>query len=574
MRERILLLALLLTPTAAYAQEVVPVIAEGILTGQFFVAVIAGLILAYAFQLALGNLSVAAGISAARSATSPNRGSQRERSDGSPEQTNRSTVDRVGNTAQKMGSAFGMWTLITASIALFFASWIALELTLVFDATVAALTALVIWGVFITTTIALEATMMSSIVGSLIHAASSGLRSAYRSTTSLFSESEEEKAREKAEVITREVRDELFADINAGRIERDIQNYINQLKPQHDMPKRIREELAALLDETEIRAISEHEGAIVDRETLTADLETKQHASHQQAQSMAKNVQHAVSTIKEEAAADGSRAEEAADASLRMTGMSKEEAQKTRQQWEDYLRSTGKEELNPEGIKHDLEELFHDPSKGAAALMRRVSHMDKSTITELLARRKDMSREQARKTADRVEQAVNQIRSRMRRPGGDGHSASRSAQSAKESARNKIRNYLNSLNQSQLHYDQIEKDIQRLFHDPKAEAKILKQRLQAISRENIEAIVGSQGSISSDQAKKITDRIEAARDKMMAKAEEMQEEVQHRMQEAKEQTRRSVEEARKMAATTAWWAFATIIVSGGAAVIGGLVAVV
>lgn len=54
----------------------------------------------------------------------------------------------------------------------------------------------------------------------------------------------------------------------------------------------------------------------------------------------------------------------------------KEQYEKTTKAIAEYLRNTNLEELNPEGIKNDLEKLLDDPKAGALALRDRLSQVD------------------------------------------------------------------------------------------------------------------------------------------------------------------------------------------------------
>jgi hypothetical protein len=52
---------------------------------------------------------------------------------------------------------------------------------------------------------------------------------------------------------------------------------------------------------------------------------------------------------------------------------------------ETYLRDTNKEELNPEGIKRDLQLLLKDPGAGLGSLGDRLGQFDRSTFVVLLS---------------------------------------------------------------------------------------------------------------------------------------------------------------------------------------------
>ena len=97
---------------------------------------------------------------------------------------------------------------------------------------------------------------------------------------------------------------------------------------------------------------------------------------------------------------------------MRVAGRTEEEARSTRQQIEDYLRRTHKDELEPEGIKRDLEKLFSHPREGFSALRDRLSHFDRTTLEAILAQRQDMTEDEARKVTDRVMSVIDRIRGR------------------------------------------------------------------------------------------------------------------------------------------------------------------
>ncbi|NJN88002.1 MAG: MFS transporter, partial [Leptolyngbyaceae cyanobacterium SL_7_1] len=73
------------------------------------------------------------------------------------------------------------------------------------------------------------------------------------------------------------------------------------------------------------------------------------------------------------------------------------------QKLEDYLRHTGRGELNPEGIKRDLQTLLDDPQAGAHDLQVRLSHFDRNTLVTLLSQRQDMSEADANRVVNQVE---------------------------------------------------------------------------------------------------------------------------------------------------------------------------
>jgi len=97
---------------------------------RLYFALIAGVVLAFAIQC-WTNLSVAAGISTWGV---------------NPTASDNDESGSVGGTIRKIGTAVGIWTLVTVSIALFIACLLAVQLSLIDNAGLGAIVGLVIWG--------------------------------------------------------------------------------------------------------------------------------------------------------------------------------------------------------------------------------------------------------------------------------------------------------------------------------------------------------------------------------------------------------------------------------------------
>jgi hypothetical protein len=97
-----------------------------------------------------------------------------------------------------------------------------------------------------------------------------------------------------------------------------------------------------------------------------------------------------------------------------------------------------KNELNPDGIKRDLQLLLQDPQAGLSSLGDRVSEFDRETFVALLSQREDISPEEANEIADRVESTYKSSVEQFQK-------VQQAFQSAIDSVFSKIRDYLNSL---------------------------------------------------------------------------------------------------------------------------------
>jgi hypothetical protein len=236
------------------------------------------------------------------------------------------------------------------------------------------------------------------------------------------------------------------------------------------------------------------------------------------------------------------------------------------QNLENYLRNTNKEELNPEGIKRDLQLLLQSPRAGVESLSDRVTKIDRSTVVALLSQREDISEDEANRiveqiisTRDSIFEQFQQIQKRI--------------QSALDSVFGKIRNYLNSLERPELNYEAIQQDFSKLFDDPQTGFDALRDRLSQFDRNTLVAVISSREDISEEQANQIVNRIESTRDRVLQRAELIQTETQKRLNEVKEKTKKQARDAKKAVAEAAWWLFGTAIASLGASALAGAIAV-
>ena len=234
--------------------------------------------------------------------------------------------------------------------------------------------------------------------------------------------------------------------------------------------------------------------------------------------------------------------------------------------FEDYLRNTDKQELNPTGIKRDLQTLLNDPKLGASKLSDRLAQMDDSTVVALLAQRSDMTEEEAKEIVGRVADVRHQIKGQLR-------SIQQSLESTLDRIFAKIRDYLQSLNRPELDYYGIKRDVRLIFDDPQAGFSAMNDRLSQFDRDTVMALVTSHSGISERDAHRVIEQVESAKESVLRKAQNVEREVEHRLHAVKTQTQQQIEEAKAAAEVASWWLFGTALISAIAAAGGGLWAV-
>ncbi len=332
-----------------------------------------------------------------------------------------------------------------------------------------------------------------------------------------------------------------------------IADYLRSTGKEELNPEGIQRDLTKLLDNPKAGALAlRGRLARMDRDTLVKLLSQRQDLSQEQVNQIIDQVQATIQSI--------------VKAPRRLASRTQRQVQDFQSTIADYLRNTGKEELNPEGIKRDVQLLLHEPRAGMSSLSDRLSHFDRSTLVSLLSQREDISEEDVNRIVDQILGVRDQFMSQIR-------DLQLSIQSVIDRIFAKIRNYLNSLDRPELNYDGIKRDVRTLFDDPQAGFDALRDRLSQFDRDTLVAIISSREDISEAEANRIIDSIERTRNSVLQRAERFQLEAQRRMEEVKYQAQRQAEETRKAAATAAWWLFGTAAISAVASAVAGALAV-
>lgn len=332
-----------------------------------------------------------------------------------------------------------------------------------------------------------------------------------------------------------------------------LAEYLRRTNRDELNPEGIQRDLNTLLHDPKQGALALRQRlAQVDRETLVQLLAQRQDLSEEQVNQVIDQTLTSIRGI--------------VRAPRRLASRTKDRVVSFQTTLEDYLRNTHKEELNPEGIKRDLQLLLRDPRSGLGNLSDRLTHVDRSTIVALLSQRQDMTEDEANRVVDQVlsvrDQVMIQIQNIQNR-----------IQSVIDGILARIRNYLNSLDRPELNYEGIRSDVRTLFYDPKAGFDALRDRLGSFNRDTLVALLSSREDISEADANRIIDQVESARSSVLRRADRIQEEAQRRVELVKRQAQKQVQETRKAAASAAWWLFGTALTSAAAAAIAGAIAV-
>nr|MBW4542663.1 MFS transporter [Myxacorys chilensis ATA2-1-KO14] len=332
-----------------------------------------------------------------------------------------------------------------------------------------------------------------------------------------------------------------------------IADYLRQTNLDELDPDGIQRDLTTLLNDPKAGA-SALQGRLaqVDRDTLVQLLTQQGNLSEEQINQTIDQVQTAIrNTVK---------------APRRLASRAQKQAVNFEASLEDYLRNTQKEELNPEGIKRDLQLLLQHPQAGLGSLGDRASQFDRSTFVALLSQREDLSEEEANQIADQIESVFKSIVGQIQK-------VQQTVQSSVDRVFSRLRDSLNSLERPELNYDGIKQDFSTLFDDPQAGFEALRDRLSAFDRDTLVSVLSAREDVSEADVNRIIDQVEGVRSSVLHRAERIQQEAQNRIKSIQHQAKKQAIETQKVAAGAAWWLFSAALSSLVASAIAGFIAV-
>jgi len=332
-----------------------------------------------------------------------------------------------------------------------------------------------------------------------------------------------------------------------------ISEYLRDTNLEKLNPEGIQQDLTKLLDNPRSGTVALRDRlSQVDRETLVKLLSQREDISEAQVNQTMDQVEQAIQNI--------------VRAPQRLAKRATKQVLGFEANLENYLRNTEKEELDPEGIKGDLQLLLQDPRTGMGTLLDRFSQFDRETLVAILSQREDISDEEANQIVDRIVSVRDSIQEQFQQ-------LQQQMQSVLDSIFGKVRDYLNSLERPELNYEAIKQDFTQVFDDPQAGFEALRDRLSQFDRDTLVAVLSSREDISEAQAHQIIDRIEEARHSVLRQAERIQQETQKRLDAIKTEAKKQAKDTRKAVTDAAWWLFGASFTSLLASAIAGYVAV-
>lgn len=205
-----------------------------------------------------------------------------------------------------------------------------------------------------------------------------------------------------------------------------------------------------------------------------------------------------------------------------LAGQAQEQFNQLVNQIAEYLRNTNLEELDPDGIRHDLQTLLRSPQAGSAALRRRLAQVDRDTLARLLSQQ-GLSEYQINQAIDAV---LDSTRSAVKAP----QRLATRARDQVQDVQSTLAEYLKNTDREELNPEAIQRDLRLLFSRPSEGAAQWQERLSQIDRGTLVSLLSQREDISEQDANQIIDQVEAVRYDIVRQAQQAKDQVQDTMQ--------------------------------------------
>lgn len=505
---------------------------------RFFTALIAGIALAFAFQLVLTNLSVAAGMTYL--------GHQDDSDTSSSSSSNHS--GGVGKTIRKISFGVGLWTLLTVSIALFLACFFAVKLSLLLSPALGAIVGLVIWAAYFTLLVWISSATVGSLVGSVVNTLTSGFQSMLSTATAaLGGKMMGDRTVATAEAAAAAVRRELTSGLDATTIRNTLEDYLEALRPPQLDFKKIRGDLENMLRDPEFQTLASTESlGRINRQTFVNLIGERTDLSKQEINRLADQLDSTWRQVMGQRSGRG-------DSSNPVGDLQK------------YLASALPEQLRSNDLSNKLDQLIsaiaknnsnannstgnnntgnnntgdgntHNDQKDAQQSGGIASALQTGIVALMgtVMQRQDLSDLDVEKILGKL----NSIRHQLSDQGGKlvSQVASANQDASASMIRADVEHYLQTTYTWQLNPAVLEREFQSVLYDPEADPAAVRQQLELMNREFFRGVLAQRGLLTQEQLNETVEALERGRLEAIAKARAA--EVQEQIQELRYRTQR------------------------------------
>lgn len=606
---------------------------DSIVTPHFFIAVLAGVLLAMGFQFILTALSVAAGITAigdikeqyVKGKYHPNG---KDNMHDTKHDVDRKDDDDDGmDTGTMITTGFGAWSVITTVLSLFGATALAINLALIANPVIAITLGLVIWATFFILLFYLESKVVNSLVGGLINTATSGLRASGEAVKSMFTSSKETQMKHVAEDTVDKIKKEFGASFDPHVINESIDEFFTRLNKTVDKQvpdyNQIKNDIKEIIEESDKRyekaekEAAREEGKELGKNQKSGGSPGKWMAIQQvmtkaidQASGGEGNAQDKgkVEQLKQlqkelkEAYGEGDTGEEKLEKIIaKFTPAEEQQVKGYVDKIKQVLSQATPDDMEKSDInlQERIMDIVKNPTVEGPKLASKLGEIDRKTIITILEQNTALDKKQIENYADKAEQLLQKVTGKVKGAADKVSSSDSSNANRGKSVSGDISNGLNVVKKEDSDMQlKLEKEIFKFMnHTGKPELNMsmltsffqsklgmgssggsgdtvanLKRKLKNMDKDSLVAVVTNNTSVEQKDIDKVVQSFEDAKNNVLKKIDEVEMEANRRVENLKRKAIIQAENTRKNAAAAAWWLVASALLSAGAAIGGSLLA--
>ena len=523
------------------------------LSGHFFVSVIAGVVIAVGIQFLLSNLAIASGISAI--------GDVQDTSDSSSASDSSYSTKKAG---QKLSAALGIFTIVTMSISLFIATYLAIELSLVSTVLNGAILGVVVWALFFITAVVVDIKLTTAVCGNLLSFLRKGIAGASDTVISGFAKSEQAKAQSFAKETVKAIHEEVRSEFNTSDFDKKVKQYIDRATQSQFSAKDLRKEMEKLINEIEVEEKLEMNDSNTLRK-LILDIASNRPSLDEDQK---KKVASTYDDIKGAISNNSSNQDRATDAFDKLSPGDEEKGRQYRAKFSSYLDESDQEEITPEKLQEDMNAIFDNTKNEQRIISNRASKLDRNTLKALIESHPKMDSSKTEKLISTYDKVVAKFQSNE-----DSYEEQVDNLPAKRSQlEQRIQKWFDSLDRPELAYRNLKSDFMDMLDNPTDAPEIALSRMKKMDERSLRALLTNNDRLSNEDIDEYIAKYNEAREELITKLESMKDEIDSRVTQMKDMALRETEAVRATAASAAWWLFASALVSLASATVAGAIA--
>lgn len=540
----------------------VPVVDDVFVDSNFFITIVAGVVLALAFQFILMAVSVAAGVSAIGDVKKKYVKSKVRPGDSDDHDDYHFDQDSSPGTATgvKITTAFGIWSLVTTSIALFGATALALNINMVETSATNTTTALVIWGLFFLILFYLETRIVGSLLGNLITAVTTGLKSSAGAISSMFTASPDKKIENVLESTIDKVRSEFDSGFKMDKISDVLDSFLKRVDSKIPDYDDLKDDLEDIAKKSSNKNSSGKWMAV--QQVLTKAISENSNSSDPKKKSKAGQLQETLDTITQKYKEGEDGTEGAKNVVEELTSMDREQIDKRTAQVKEFLSGSSDSDFSIENIMTAFKGILNHPKMVASIVGDQVKGLDREGIIEILSSNTDLKKDNLEKYADRASETIQKVTKQF---------DADHRKTFLKNIENRLEGFFDGTGRKELDYSLLKDDMRKILDNPKDSLNIIKNRASTFDADTLRAVVTNNKYISEDQIDGIVKTISDSKKEVMDKVEQIETKAHEQMRILERKAVIQAEHARLTAASAAWWLVVTAIFSGVAAIVGGIV---